>query len=82
MKLHQEIRNGQIVPISMEIENEKEVEFLLDQLRPKGKWIDHSDTDGYVECPFCGSLTNCEGNKEDLHFCFNCGADMREGDKS
>ena len=46
--------------------------------RPQGEWIDYSETDGYVECPFCGSLTNCEGNKEELHFCWNCGAEMRK----
>ena len=44
--------------------------------RKKGKWIDYSD-EGYVECPFCHSATNCDGNKDELHFCFSCGADMR-----
>ena len=44
----------------------------------KGKWIDYSD-EGYVECPFCHSATNCDGNKDELHYCFSCGADMREG---
>lgn len=46
-------------------------------IRPKGHWIDHSD-EGYVECPKCGSATNCDDNIADLHFCFSCGADMRE----
>ena len=41
-----------------------------------GKWIDYSD-EGYVECPFCHSATNCDGNKDELHYCFSCGADMR-----
>ena len=45
----------------------------------KGKWIDYSD-EGFVECPFCHSATNCDGNKDELHYCFSCGADMREGD--
>ncbi len=45
-------------------------------IRPKGQWIDHSD-EGYVECPRCGSATNCDGNIADLHFCFSCGAEMR-----
>jgi hypothetical protein len=45
--------------------------------RQKGKWIDYTE-DGYVECPFCHSATNCDGNKDELHFCFSCGADMRE----
>lgn len=44
--------------------------------RKRGKWIDYTD-EGYVECPFCHSATNCDGNKDELHFCFSCGADMR-----
>ena len=47
--------------------------------RQKGEWIDYTE-DGYVECPFCHSATNCDGNKDELHFCFSCGADMREVD--
>ena len=43
--------------------------------RPTGEWIDYSD-EGYVECPFCHSATNCDGNKDELHFCFSCGAKM------
>ena len=46
-------------------------------MRPHGEWIDHSD-EGYVECPFCGSATNCEDNKDELHYCWNCGAEMRQ----
>lgn len=45
--------------------------------RKKGHWIDHSD-EGFVECSECGSATNCDGNIADLHFCFNCGAEMDE----
>lgn len=48
--------------------------------RKRGKWIDYID-EGYVECPFCHSATNCDGNKDELHFCFSCGADMREVDE-
>ena len=44
-------------------------------IRPKGHWIDHSD-EGYVECPKCGSATNCDDNIDKLHFCFSCGAEM------
>lgn len=44
--------------------------------RPKGEWIDGSD-EGYVECPFCHSATTCEDNIEELHFCWNCGAELR-----
>lgn len=43
------------------------------QERKTGQWIDHSE-EGYVECPLCGNLTTCEGNKKDLHYCFWCGA--------
>lgn len=46
----------------------------------KGKWIDYSD-EGYVECPFCHSATNCYGDKDELHYCFSCGAELR-GDLS
>ena len=45
--------------------------------RQGGEWIDYTE-DGYVECPFCHSATNCDGNKDELHFCFSCGADLRE----
>jgi len=44
----------------------------------QGEWIDYSD-EGYVECPFCGSATNCEDNKDELHYCWNCGAKMKQG---
>jgi hypothetical protein len=44
--------------------------------RMKGEWIDYTE-DGYVECPFCHSATNCDGNKDELHFCFSCGADLK-----
>ena len=50
----------------------------LKQLRKQektGHWIDHSD-EGYVECSNCGSATNCDGNINELHFCFSCGAKM------
>lgn len=52
------------------------IEALQD--RPTGRWIDYSD-EGYVECPFCHSATNCDGNKDELHFCFSCGAKMEGG---
>ena len=40
------------------------------------EWIDYSD-DGYLECPFCHSATNCDGDKDELHYCFSCGAELR-----
>lgn len=42
-----------------------------------GRWIEYVE-DGYVECPFCHSATNCDGNISELHFCFSCGARMEE----
>lgn len=44
--------------------------------RKKGEWIDYSE-DGFVECPFCHSATNCDGNRDELHYCFSCGAELR-----
>ena len=53
------------------------VKQWLDHIKPNaGEWIDYSD-EGYVECSFCHSATTCDGNKDELHFCFSCGADMR-----
>ena len=47
----------------------------------KGTWKDFTD-EGYVECPFCKSATNCESKEEidDIHFCFYCGAMLKRGD--
>ena len=54
-----------------------EVIHCLPSAQPRnGEWIDYSD-EGYVECPFCHSATNCEGNKDELHYCFSCGAELR-----
>lgn len=43
--------------------------------RPKGKWRDYAD-EGFVECPFCESATNCDDNIDELHFCWSCGAEL------
>ena len=40
-----------------------------------GRWISYIE-DGYLECPFCGAATNCDGDESELHFCFSCGAKM------
>ena len=56
--------------------DDKSIVRSIEPERKKGKWIDYTE-DGYVECPFCHSATNCDGNKDELHFCFSCGADMR-----
>lgn len=45
--------------------------------RKKGKWKNYIE-DGYLECPFCGAATNCDGDIEELHFCFSCGARLEE----
>lgn len=47
----------------------------------KGTWRDYTD-EGYVECPFCKSATNCESKEDidELHFCFSCGAMLRRGE--
>ena len=50
--------------------------------RLHGKWIDHSEDEGYLECPICGCLTNCYKNKEELNFCWHCGADMSKEAKN
>ena len=57
-------------------EYDKMVQPLNEEVRKEGHWIDHRN-EGYVECPFCGSCTNCEDNIDELHFCFNCGAKMK-----
>lgn len=54
----------------------EELEALPSAQPRKGKWIDYSD-EGYVKCPFCHSATNCDGNKDELHYCFSCGAELR-----
>ena len=48
----------------------------LEDKKPNGKWRDYSD-EGFIECPFCNSATNCEDNIDELHFCWNCGAELR-----
>lgn len=49
--------------------------------RYQGEWIDYSG-EGFVECPICNSATNCDGNIEELHFCWKCGAKLKEGVKT
>ena len=47
--------------------------------RSHGKWIDHSDDYGYVECPVCHELTTCSDNADELHYCWHCGAKLEKG---
>ena len=61
--------------VSPDIQRSLDLAIKALEERPQGEWIDHSD-EGYVECPFCHEATNCEDNKEELHFCWNCGAAM------
>lgn len=64
--------NGQTMEYASDIPNDCPI-----SVQPrKGKWLDYSD-EGYVECPFCHSATNCDGNKDELHYCFSCGAELR-----
>ena len=51
------------------------IEKLTD--RNVGKWINYLE-DGFVECPFCHSATNCDGDIAELHYCFNCGAKLED----
>ena len=50
---------------------------VLSKERKIGKWKNYID-DGYLECQFCGAATNCDGDIEELHFCFSCGARLEE----
>ena len=84
MKIYQEVRNGQIVPVSAEIENEEELAFLLEQLRPKGEW--YGDGADYT-CSVCKHSLLEFANSQDYiefdrpNFCPNCGANMKGGKK-
>ena len=56
----------------------------LKQLRKQqktGHWIYYSE-EGVVECSECGSATVCNGNINELHFCFSCGAKMDEDERT
>ena len=70
------VKNIEFKNVTFECETITDASGNLFEKRGRGKWIDYTE-DGYVECPFCHSATNCDGDKEELHFCFSCGADMR-----
>ena len=76
-QLH-DIRNSDAMPVYFKPAIAEVINVLLCDVREniRGEWIDYSD-EGYVECPFCHSATNCEGNKDELHYCFSCGAELR-----
>lgn len=62
------------VPSNMTLIPTAVLDELTSTSRGVGEWIDHSQDFGYVECPICKHLTNCEDNINELHFCWNCGA--------
>lgn len=52
-------------------------ELTLDDLRPKGRWVDGN-------CSMCGASIPTDNqwdfiDESDCHYCPNCGADMRGG---
>ena len=55
-------------------ELEQELQRVLDEIRPKGKWEDHSCS--FYFCSNCGMGNNNAGGHK-TRFCPNCGADMR-----
>ena len=67
-----------IEPRCEECEAFNKTRLLIPQPERTGRWINHVE-DGYVECPFCHSATNCDDNISELHFCFSCGARMEGG---
>lgn len=74
MKIILEEKNGNDVPVSIEIENDNEREFLLEQLRPQGEWkIDGA----LIACNKCGRILLKAS--ELYNFCPNCGAKMQKG---
>ena len=51
--------------------------------RPQGEWIKHcpcSSGGWWIRCSECGAIDKSDGSKT-LNYCWNCGAEMREGDK-
>lgn len=68
----------ELLKIAEDIYNTAYARGKASEERPQGEWVDYSN-EGYVECPFCGSATNCEDNKDELHYCWNCGAEMKGG---
>lgn len=59
--------------------NGMEIGKTLNPKIKQGEWIDHSEDYGYAECPICKHLTNCEGDVDELHYCWYCGARLVRG---
>ena len=78
-KPYEEQPQKEIVPVCKVTFDKEQLQEMVDKKvaelfdRNKGEWRDYSD-EGYIECPFCGSATTCEDNKDELHYCWNCGA--------
>lgn len=84
------IDNAPAVVIDEEIERQREELYqsskklfdtarMLGIERSQGEWIDHSEDYGYAECPYCHELTNCDGNIDELHYCWHCGSKLGKG---
>ncbi len=77
MKVLHEERNGKLVPVSLEIESGSEVEFLLEQLRPRSEWIFQEFVGGFGKytrraCKNCGTARA----QVPVKFCGACGCFM------
>ena len=75
VKINNNVTDEEIETLKRLMADYKPQVLNLELKRPKGKWIDYS-SEGYVECPFCNSATTCEDNKNELHYCWNCGAEL------
>lgn len=53
---------------------------VLEQEPRKGKWTKLSNTVPCMNCPICGSTFTLILGGDKMHYCPNCGADMREGE--
>lgn len=55
----------------------EEREFILEELRPKGEWIEHKTKGGTVIALTCPKCMKSPKNAVRSDFCPHCGADMR-----
>lgn len=83
MKIIHEEKDGQLIPVSIQVDNDAEIDFLLDQLRPKGTWIElpkaYDSRELPCKCSLCGHILSFMNYYPKSNFCPNCGADMRGG---
>ena len=55
----------------------------VETARPQGEWIKHcpcSSGGWWIRCSECGTIDKSDESKT-INYCWNCGAEMREGDK-